>query len=96
MDRALIDYVIAIAEATREHEDLQVGVSPRGALAVSQVARATAVMNDRDYCVPEDIASNVLPVCAHRIISKRYMHAGDTVTTRRIMQQILETVPSPV
>ena len=39
--------------------------------------------------------SNVLPVCAHRVISKTYMHAGDTATTRRIIQQVLETVPSP-
>ena len=51
--------------------------------------------NGRDYCVPEDIVSNVLPVCAHRVISKTYMHDGDTATTKRIMQQVLETVPSP-
>jgi MoxR-like ATPase len=70
-------------------------VSPRGALALAQAARATALMHGRDYCVPEDIVSNVLPVCAHRVISKTYMHAGDTATTRRIMQQVLETVPSP-
>ena len=95
MDRALVDYVIALAGATRENDDLQIGISPRGALALSQVARATAVMKGRDYCVPEDVVSNVLPVCSHRVISKTYMHAGDTATTRRIMQQVLETVPSP-
>jgi len=95
MDQSLVDYVIALAAATREHEDLQVGISPRGALALAQSARATAVLGDRDYCVPEDVVSNVLPVCAHRIISKTYMHAGDTATTRRIMQGVLETVPSP-
>ena len=95
MDRALVDYVIALAGATRENDDLQIGISPRGALALSQVAKATAVMKGRDYCVPEDVVSNVLPVCSHRVISKTYMHAGDTATTRRIMQQVLETVPSP-
>jgi len=94
-DQALVDYVIALAEATRENDDLQVGVSPRGALALSQTARATAVLHGRDYCVPEDIVSNVLPVCAHRVISKTYMHAGDTASARRIIQQVLETVPSP-
>ena len=76
-------------------EQLLSGISPRGSLALAQAARATAVMKGRDYCVPEDVVSNVLPVCAHRIISKTYMHAGDTMTTRRIMQQVLETVPSP-
>ncbi|TVQ53901.1 MAG: MoxR family ATPase [Phycisphaerales bacterium] len=95
MDQSLVDYVIALATATRENENLQIGISPRGSLALSQAARATAVMNDRDYCIPEDIVSNVVPVCAHRVISKTYMHAGDTATTRRIVQQVLETVPSP-
>lgn len=95
MDQALVDYVISLVSATRENSDLQIGVSPRGALAVAQAARATAVMHGRDYCIPEDIVSNVLPVCAHRVISKTYMHAGDTATTRRIIQQVLETVPSP-
>ncbi len=95
LDRALVDYVISIAEATRQNDDLQIGISPRGALALAQAARATALMHGRDYCVPEDIVSNVLPVCAHRVISKTYMHAGDTATTRRIIQQVLETVRSP-
>lgn len=95
MDAGLVDYVIALAGATREHDDLQVGVSPRGSLALAQAARATAVLAGRDYCVPEDIVSNVLPVCAHRIVSKTYLHAGDTASTRRIMQQVLETVRSP-
>ena len=95
LDRALVDYIIALAEATRHNDDLQIGISPRGALALAQAARATAMMHGRDYCVPEDIVSNVLPVCAHRVISKTYMHSGDTATTRRIIQQVMETVPSP-
>jgi MoxR-like ATPase len=95
MDQALVDYIISLVKATRENDDLQIGVSPRGALAVSQAARATAIVHGRDYVIPEDIVSNVLPVCAHRVISKTYMHAGDTATTRRIVQQVLETVPSP-
>jgi MoxR-like ATPase len=92
----LVDYIIAIATATRNSEDLQVGVSPRGALALAAAARATALVAGRDYCVPDDGVSNVLPVCAHRVISRTYMHQGDTLTTRRIMQRVLEAVPSPV
>jgi MoxR-like ATPase len=90
----LVDYIIAIATATRNSEDLQVGVSPRGALALAAAARATAFVAGREYCVPDDIVSNVLPVCAHRVISRTYMHQGDTLTTRRIMQRV--AVPSPV
>lgn len=95
MNESLIQYVIDIVKQTRESEDLQVGVSPRGALALSQAARATALIAGRDYVVPDDIVANVLHVCAHRIISKTYMHAGDTLTTRRIMQKVLENVPGP-
>jgi len=95
LDQALVEYVIALATATRENDDLQVGISPRGALALAQAARATAILHGRDFCIPEDVVSNVLPVCAHRVISKTYMHAGDTATTRRIVQQVIETVPSP-
>jgi len=91
----LVEYMIAIATATRQAEDLQVGVSPRGTLAMAQTARASALLQDRDYCIPEDVVSNVIPVCAHRVVSRTYMHDGDTNATRRIMQQVLETVPSP-
>jgi MoxR-like ATPase len=96
LDQALVDYIIAIASGTRNSEDLQVGLSPRGALALAAAARATAFVAGRDYCVPDDIVSNVLSVCAHRVISRTYMHQGDTLTTRRIMQRLLESVPSPV
>jgi MoxR-like ATPase len=95
MDDTLVEYIIALATATREHDDLQVGLSPRGAQALAQAARATALLHGRDYCIPEDVVSNVLPVCAHRVISKTYMHAGDLTSTRRLIQQVLETVPSP-
>lgn len=94
-DQSLGDYVIALATATREHEELQVGVSPRGSLALAQAAKATALLAGRAHCIPEDVVSCVIPVCAHRVISKTYMHSGDTMTTRRIMQQVLETVASP-
>jgi len=96
VDPALIDYIIQLANATRNSDQLQVGVSPRGTLALTAAARATALLNRRDYVVPEDIISNVIPVCAHRVISKTYMHDADGSTTQRIMQQVLETVPSPV
>ncbi|MEE2906827.1 MAG: AAA family ATPase [Planctomycetota bacterium] len=95
IDQTLLNYIISLATATRSHDDLQVGLSPRGSLALSQTAKATAVLDQRNYCIPEDIVSNVIPVCSHRIISRSYMHDGDTLTTRRIMQQVLETVASP-
>ena len=95
LDDSLVDYINRLAAATRSSEHLQVGVSPRGTLALAQAARATALLNKRDYAVPDDIISNVIPVCAHRIIAKTYMHDGSPVTTSRIMQQVIESVPSP-
>ena len=96
IDPALIDYIVKIANATRNSDQLQIGISPRGTLALTQAAKATALIHKRDYVVPEDIISNVIPVCAHRVISKNYMHDADGIATHRVMQQVLETVPSPV
>lgn len=96
IDQSLVDYVVHIAAATRTNDQLQIGVSPRGTLALIQAGKATAMMNDRDYVVPDDIISNVIPVFAHRVMSKTYMHDADGVASHRIMQQVLETVPSPV
>jgi MoxR-like ATPase len=91
----LVDYVIAIAAASRQAEDLQVGISPRGALALAQAARATALLDGRDYCEPEDVVGNVLAVCAHRVVTRTPLHAGDTASARRIVQRVLESVASP-
>ena len=96
IDAALIDYIIKIANATRDNDHLQIGVSTRGALALQQAARATAMIHKRDYVVPDDIITNVIPVGAHRVVTKSYTHDGDGLTAPRVMQQVLETVPSPV
>ncbi len=68
MEQALVEYIIEIARATRERDDLALGLSPRGSLALAQAARATAVLHDREYVVPRDIVGNVIAVCAHRVI----------------------------
>ncbi|WP_432800118.1 AAA family ATPase [Poriferisphaera sp. WC338] len=96
IDQTLVEYIVQIANATRENEQLQIGVSPRGTLALIHAAKATALLGARDYVVPDDIISNVIPVFAHRIIPKNYIHDAGGVTSQRIMQQVLETVPSPV
>lgn len=94
LDRALVEYIIAIAAATRSHEELQVGLSPRGTLALSHAARATALLAGRDYCIPEDIYSNVEVVCAHRIVARASI-SNDSSVGRRIIAEVMRTVPSP-
>jgi MoxR-like ATPase len=93
---ALRDYVIRLAAATRRHEQFQVGVSPRGALALLHAAKATALLEDRDYLVPEDISGNVIPVYAHRVVHRSDAVGADGRNAGRIIQQILESQPSPV
>jgi MoxR-like ATPase len=95
LDRSLVDYIIALATATRRSEQLQVGLSPRGTLALAHASRATALMAGRDYCIPEDVIENVLPVGAHRVISRAYLQAGDMRVSTQVLQQILQSVPSP-
>ncbi|MEM9420698.1 MAG: MoxR family ATPase [Planctomycetota bacterium] len=96
VDSTLVDYVVAIANATRTHDQLQIGVSPRGSLALIRAVKATALVHGRDYATPEDVTSNVTPVFAHRCVTKTYMHEADGVASHRVLKEILETVPSPV
>jgi len=70
---ALLDYLMAIIEATRRSEFLLIGASPRGSLALHRAAQALAYYEGRDYCIPDDIKRLALPVLAHRIIvSSKY------------------------
>ncbi len=96
IDPSLVRYIVQIAEATRTHDQLQVGVSPRGTLALTRCAKATALVGDRDFVVPDDVVSNVVPVFAHRISVRGYVQDGATLSAERLMKMILEQVPSPV
>lgn len=96
VDKTLVDYVVAIANATRTHDQLQIGVSPRGSLALIRAVKATAMLHDRDYATPDDITSNVVSVFAHRCVTKTYMHETDGIASHRILKDIMESVPSPV
>jgi MoxR-like ATPase len=96
VDPSLTQYVVRIANATRQHAGLRIGMSTRGALALLTAARATALMAGRDYVVPEDVTSNVVPVCAHRLVVSDYAHEADGRAADHIMRQTLESLPSPV
>jgi len=95
MDNALIEYILNIVEATRNDEELHLGVSPRGALALTQACQAAALLKGRDYVIPDDVKELVVPVCAHRVISKTYLHNGDANVTARVLQRILDETATP-
>jgi MoxR-like ATPase len=95
LDRAIVDYILDVVDATRHDEQLHLGVSPRGALALTQASQAAALLAGRDYVTPDDVKQLVVPVFAHRVISKTYLHNGDANATARILQDILDQVSTP-
>jgi MoxR-like ATPase len=95
LDSAILDYIIDIADATRNNDQLHLGISPRGALALTAACQASAVLAGRDYVLPDDVKQLTIPVCAHRVISKSYLHNGDADSTSRILKSILDQIPTP-
>ena len=96
-DDSLVGYLLAIVQETREHESLELGVSPRGALALRRSAQARALIDGRDYCIPEDVQELSLDVLPHRMTADlRGGTPQSTEETRWILSDILDRVPVPL
>lgn len=89
-------YIVELARQTREHADVQVGLSPRGALALAQASRATAFMAGREYVVPEDVLDNLIAVAGHRIITTAFGTGSGWQAAAAMLEEISERVASPV
>ncbi|WP_088041121.1 MoxR family ATPase [Bacillus sp. EAC] len=90
----VLNYILQIIHLTRNHEQIEIGVSPRGTLAFTRAIQARALLNERDYCTPEDVRILAIPVCSHRL---SLTIEGEMKTTKRlIMKEILESVFAPV
>ncbi|MEM1185577.1 MAG: AAA family ATPase [Planctomycetota bacterium] len=96
IDDALREYIVAISTATRTTDRLEVGLSPRASLALAQAARATAVMDGRDYVIPEDILDNMVPVCAHRVILRRGVGETGWRAAADVLQELVQDLVAPV
>jgi MoxR-like ATPase len=90
----LIDYVVALVRATREHRQIQVGASPRGGLAIIQLARGQALLRLRDYVIPDDIKSVAVPALAHRITLRPELWVRQ-VQPDDVVAGLLAGVPTP-
>ena len=90
----LLEYVVAIIRATREHQQIQVGASPRGALALVQLARGQAVTRQRDYVIPDDVKSIAVPALAHRITLRPELWVRQ-VSADDVVARLLSAVPTP-
>src|SRR6266508_610801 len=98
VDDAIVDYLMRIVTATRSSEMLDLGVSPRGTLALFRAAQALALSEDRSYCIPDDIKRLVIPVFAHRLtVSSRYSSAmRRSEEAEAVLQEIMKTVSVPL
>jgi MoxR-like ATPase len=90
----LLGYVVALITATRTHPQVTVGASPRGTLAVVQLARGNAALAGRDYVTPEDIKAVAVPALAHRLVLRPEMWVKQ-VTGENVAAEILAKVPVP-
>ena len=98
VDDSLVDYLIRIARATRQADMLDLGVSPRGSLALYHAAQALAYIEGRDYAIPDDIKRLVVPVFAHRIVVNSRYSTGfrRSDEAEAALQEILKTISVPL
>ena len=88
---SVLSYAIRLCEATRVHPLVELGISPRGVSALVKMARAGAVLRERNYVVPEDVQSVFFDVCAHRLILRPQAQV-DGITARDILAEILQQI----
>ncbi len=90
----VIDYILDIARATREHSMIRLGASPRASIFLMRMSQAWAAINGRSYVLPDDVKSVAVPVLAHRIILKPGV-TPEPGLTEKIIEQIINTIPTP-
>ncbi len=90
----IYSYIARLSKATREQEMIEVGLSPRGSVALSAMAKASAYLHRREYVIPDDVASVFTSVASHRVqLSTKAKVARANVS--ELLEQILDEVPSP-
>ena len=93
---AVKDYIVRIADATRNSERLRIGVSPRGSLALAHASQAHAALDGRDYVLPDDVKAMAVPVLSHRVISKSQNSVRLAQSTETIIDYLLSTISAPI
>ncbi|MBR5243804.1 MAG: MoxR family ATPase, partial [Thermoguttaceae bacterium] len=91
----IVDYLLDVVDATRRSPDVLVGASPRASLAFAQAVRAAALVDGRDYVVPDDVKTLAVPVLAHRLVPKNYRAESRRRAVESIVEEILATVVAP-
>ncbi len=94
VDPLILEYMVSMAEATRRHDEIYLGASPRGALGLLSAARAWAALAGRDYVLPDDVKALAEPVLAHRLIVSPAARMRN-IDGRGIVRELLQRVPVP-
>ena len=87
-------YAVELTNRTRQNEDIYLGASPRGSLALFRTGQAAAALDGRDYVLPDDIKRMVVPVLAHRIIVGPAARLRE-LSAEQIVQEIVDNTPVP-
>ena len=96
VSEALVEYLMLIVQTTRSHPEVALGVSTRGALTYYKACQALAMVNGRDFVIPEDAKRLAAPVLSHRIVMKdRRMARGDHSPEARFLQKLLNEIAVP-
>jgi len=95
VDESIYDYLLDIIDATRGSDQLHVGASTRGALCLYRAAQAQALVDRRQYVVPDDVKRLAVPVLAHRVIAKGYAHGDHRDATEGLVRDLVEAIPVP-
>jgi MoxR-like ATPase len=94
VDPSIHEYIVAIANATRNHQNIYLGASPRGSLSLVRAAQALAAMRGRSYVIPDDVKLLVKPTLAHRIIMTPAARVRSIASTT-VLDEILQSVAVP-
>lgn len=95
VDDSISEYLLNIVTATRDHSQLSLGVSTRGALTYYRAIQARALIENRDYATPDDVKQLAIPVLAHRVVCQGVVREGHRDKARNVIRQILESTRVP-
>ncbi|MDA0587548.1 MAG: MoxR family ATPase [Planctomycetota bacterium] len=95
VDDSISEYLLKIVTATRDHSQLTMGVSTRGALTFYRAVQARALIENRDYATPDDVKQLAIPVLAHRVVCQGVVREGHRDKARTVIRQILDNTRVP-
>lgn len=95
VETSINDYILEIVTATRQHDELALGVSTRGALTLYRAVQSLALVEGRDFVIPDDVKRLVSHVLSHRLICRGGFRLGQRARARAVLDQLMQRIPVP-